>query len=76
MHYMMWNLNIYALYQCSKLLPVHLPEAGNFGGGLGTFFEIFFNFMFMIWDSRQEDWQLFDWVLNTDYMHWKQEQSW
>ena len=21
--------------------------------------------MFMIWDSRQEDWQLFDWVLNT-----------
>ena len=45
--------------QCSKLLPVRLPEADNFGGGPGTFLKIFFNFMFMIWDSRQEDWQLF-----------------
>ena len=25
----------------------------------GTFLKIFFNFMFMIWDSRQEGWQLF-----------------
>ena len=25
------------LVQCSKLLPVHQPEADNFGGGLGTF---------------------------------------
>ena len=45
--------------QCSKLLPVRLPKAENFGGGPATFFKIFFNFMFMIWDSRQEDWQLF-----------------
>ena len=42
-------------YQCSKLLPVRLPEADNFRGGLGTFLKIFFNFMFMICDSRQED---------------------
>ena len=47
------------IQQCSKLLPVRLPEADNFGGGPGTFFKIFLNFMFMIWDSRQEDWQLF-----------------
>ena len=52
--------------QCSKLLPVRLPEADNFGGGPGTFFKIFFNFMFMIWDSRQEDWQLF-WL---SFEHW------
>ena len=45
--------------QCSKLLPVRLPEADNFGEGLGTFLKIFFNFMFIIWDSRQEDWQPF-----------------
>ena len=45
--------------QCSKLVPVHLPEADNFGGGPGTFLKIFFNSMFMIWDSRQEDWQIF-----------------
>ena len=45
--------------QCSKLLPVRLPEADNFWGGPGTFLKICFNFMFMIWDSRQEDWQLF-----------------
>ena len=54
------------LYQCSKLLPVRLPEADNFGGRPATFFEIFFNFMFMIWDSRQEDWQLF-WL---SFEHW------
>ena len=45
--------------QCSKLLPVCLPKADNFGGGPGTFLKIFFNFMFKNWDSRQEDWQLF-----------------
>ena len=45
--------------QCSKLLPVRMPEADHFGGGPGTFLKIFFNFMFMIWDSRQEHWQLF-----------------
>ena len=45
--------------QCSKLLPVRQPEADNFGGGPGTFLKLFFNFMFMIWDSRQQDWQLF-----------------
>ena len=52
--------------QCSKLLPVRQPEADNFGGGLGTFFKLFFNFMFMIWDSRPQDWQLF-WL---SFEHW------
>ena len=52
--------------QCSKLLPVRQPEADNFGGGPGTFLKLFFNFMFMIWDSRQQDWQLF-WL---SFEHW------
>ena len=66
----MCKMNI--INQCSKLLPVRLPEADNFGGGTGTFFKIFFNFMFMIWDSRQEDWQLFlteFWTLNHPTFH-------
>ena len=47
--------------------PVWLGyEAGNFGGGLGTFRWFFLNFMFMIWDSRYVDLQFFDWVSNTD----------
>ena len=54
-------------YQCSKLLPVRQPEADNFGGGPVTFLKLFFNFMFMIWDSRQQDWQLF-WL---SFEHWK-----
>ena len=33
----------------------------------GNFCWFFFNFMFMIWNSRQEDLQLFDWVSNTEY---------
>ena len=56
----------YKFCQCSKLLPVRQPEAGNFGGGLGNFFKLFFNLMFMIWDSRQQDWQLF-WL---SFEHW------
>ena len=51
--------NMLVLMQCSKLLPVRQPEADNFGGGPGTFLKLFFNFMFMIWDSRPQDWQLF-----------------
>ena len=51
--------------QCSKLLPVRLSEADIFGGGPVTFWKIFFNFMLMIWDSMQEDWQLFWLSLNT-----------
>ena len=47
---------IYSYIQCSKLLPVHVPEADNFGGGGG---KIFLNFMFLIWDWSQEGWQLF-----------------
>ena len=35
------------------------PDVCNFGGGLGSFGWFFFNFMFMIWDSRHEDLQLF-----------------
>ena len=45
--------------QCWKFPQVHWSEADNFGGGLGTFCWFFFNFMFMIWDSRHEDLQLF-----------------
>ena len=32
----------------------------------GNFLKLFFNFMFMIWDSRQQDWQLF-WL---SFEHW------
>ena len=51
--------------QCSKLLPVRQPEADNFGGGLGTFLRLFFNFMlwFEIQGSRTDN--FFYWVLNT-----------
>ena len=45
--------------QCWKFPQVRRSEAGNFGGGLGTFCWFFFNFMFMIWYSRHEDLQLF-----------------
>ena len=55
--------------QCWKFLPVHQSEAHNFGGRPGTFYSFFFSFMFMIWDSRHEDLQLFDRVLNTDNRH-------
>ena len=34
-------------------------KADSFEGGPGTFCWFFFNFMFMIWDSRHEDLQLF-----------------
>ena len=45
--------------QCCKFPQVPRSEADNFGEGPGTFCQFFFNFMFMIWDSRQEDLQLF-----------------
>ena len=41
--------------QCWKFPQVRRSEADNFGG----FWWFFFNFMFMIWDSRHEDLQLF-----------------
>ena len=68
-----WDLSTRSLAQiekeqCSKLLPVRLPEADKFGGGPVTFLKIFFKFMFMIWGSRQEDWQLF-WL---SFEHWKE----
>ena len=52
------SLSFHVNQQCSKLLPVHQPEAENFGGGQGTFLKLFINFVFMIGDSRQQDWQL------------------
>ena len=55
-----------ATWECSKLLPVRQPEADNFGGRPGTFLNLFFNFMFLIWDSRQQDWQHF-WL---SFEHW------
>ena len=59
---------MWQICQCSKLLSVRLSEADNFGGKSRTFWKISFNFMFMIWDSRQEDWQhFFYWVLNPGY---------
>ena len=45
--------------QCWKFPQVRRSEADNFGGGPGTFCWFFFNFMFMILDSRPEDLQLF-----------------
>ena len=44
-----------AYMQCWKFPQVRRSEADNFGG----FWWSFFNFMFMIWDSRHEDLQLF-----------------
>ena len=38
------------ILQCSKLLPVRLPEADNFGGGPGTFFKDFLQFY--VYDLR------------------------
>ena len=45
--------------QCWKFPQVRRSEADNFGGGPETFSWFFFNFMFMIWDSKHEDLQLF-----------------
>ena len=59
-------LGLNVLMQCSKLMPVRQPEADNIGGGLGTFLKLFFNFMFMVWDSTQQDWQLC-WL---SFEHW------
>ena len=53
------NSNLSTCIQCWKFPQVRRSEAVNFGGGLGTFCWFFFNFMFMIWDSRHEDLQLF-----------------
>ena len=52
--------------QCWKFPQSHQSEAYNFGGGPETFCWFFFKFMFIIWDSKHEDRQLFDWVSNTD----------
>ena len=56
-----WNyLIIYIhLLLCWKFPQARRSEADNFGGGPGTFCWFYFNFMFMIWDSRHEDLQLF-----------------
>ena len=45
--------------QCWKFPQVRQSEADNFGGGPETFCWFFFNVMFMIWDSRHKDFQLF-----------------
>ena len=52
--------------QCWKFPQVRRSEADNFGEGLGTFCWFFFNFMFIICDSRHEDLQLF-WL---SFQHW------
>ena len=54
--------------QCWKFPTGLPPEADNFGGGLGTFCWFFVNFMFMIWDSKHEDLQLF----LLSFKHWHQ----
>ena len=54
------------VFQCWKFPQVRRSEADNFGGGPGNFCWFFFNFMFMIWDSRYEDLQLF-WL---SFKHW------
>ena len=55
----------YGNQQCWKFPQVRQSEADKFGGGLATFCWFFLNFMFMIWNSRLKDLQLFDWVSNT-----------
>ena len=47
-------------------------SADNFGGRSETFCWFFFNFMFMIWDSRHEDLQLF-WL---SFKHWELQGPW
>ena len=66
----LWYLSklLYMYSQCWKFPQVRRSEAGNFWGGPGTFCWFFFNFMFIIWDSRQEDLQLF-WL---SFKHWVQ----
>ena len=54
------------LSQCWKFPQVRRSEADNFGGGPETFCWFFFKFMFMIWDSRHEDLQLF----RLSFKHW------
>ena len=66
-----WIVVNWIFSQCSKLLLVRQPEAGGFGGGPGTFYKIFLNFMFIIWDSRQQDWQHFWLSLNTTSVTYK-----
>ena len=46
-------------HQCWKFPQVCQSEADNFRERLGTFFWFFINFMFMIWESRHKDLQLF-----------------
>ena len=52
--------------QSWKFPRVCRSEDDNFGGGPGTFCWFFFNFMFVICDSRHEDLQLF-WL---SFKHW------
>ena len=52
--------------QCWKFPQARQSEADNFGGGPGTFCWFFFNFMFMICNSSNEDLQLF-WL---SFKHW------
>ena len=42
-----------------EIPTVRRSETDNFGEGLGTFYWFFFNVMFIIWDSKHEDLQLF-----------------
>ena len=56
--------------QCWKFPQVRRSEADNFGGGLGTFCWFFFNFMFIICDSRHEDLQLFWLSFQHCIQHW------
>ena len=66
------NSSSYGFLKCGSVpnyCQSRQPEADNFGAGLGTFLKLFFNFMFMIWDSTQQDWQLCwweFWTLNVD----------
>ena len=64
--YVLTLVNFTYHIQRSKLLPIHQPKADKFGG-LGTFLKLFFNFMFMIWDSRQQRLQLF--LLSFEHCH-------
>ena len=54
------------IYQCSKFMPVHHSVTDSFEVVPGTFCWFFFKLMFMIWDSRHADLQLF----LLSFRHW------
>ena len=66
-NYISTNNHVYNNCSTTSVGNSHRSEDDNFGGRPETFCWFFFNFMFMIWDSRHEDLQLF-WL---SFKHWE-----